>query len=148
MSERQDLHQEASEALLELASGGIDRPVSRNALFGALGQVFARLAQVADSDEDECECPTVAEIQQLIQTAIGEIQIPEVPDFPDLSIYYTASQVDSLLAGKSAVGHNHDSRYYTKAQVDALLEGYQRELVVDSDNEELVWDDDGNLVTV
>ncbi len=35
--------------------------------------------------------------------------------------YYTESEVDSLLAGKSATTHLHDDRYYTESEADALL---------------------------
>lgn len=37
--------------------------------------------------------------------------------------YYTQSQLDTALAGKSDVGHNHDSRYYTETEVDSFLSG-------------------------
>lgn len=40
------------------------------------------------------------------------------------SRYYTESEVNSLLAGKSDTGHTHDSRYYTETEVDNLLGGY------------------------
>jgi len=38
--------------------------------------------------------------------------------------YYTESQVDSLLGGKSDTSHTHDSRYYTETEVDNLLDTY------------------------
>lgn len=37
--------------------------------------------------------------------------------------YYTESEMNTKLAGKSDTSHNHDSRYYTKAQVDDLMGG-------------------------
>ena len=37
--------------------------------------------------------------------------------------YYTESETDSLLAGKSNTGHTHDSRYYTETEVDTALSG-------------------------
>ena len=37
--------------------------------------------------------------------------------------YYTKSQTDGLLAGKSDTGHNHDESYYTRSLVDSLLAG-------------------------
>jgi len=37
--------------------------------------------------------------------------------------YYTETQTDTLLLGKSDVGHNHDGRYYTEAEIDTLLTG-------------------------
>ena len=37
--------------------------------------------------------------------------------------YYTESEVDTLLAGKSDSSHNHDSRYYTETETDNLLAG-------------------------
>lgn len=36
--------------------------------------------------------------------------------------YYTESEVDGLLDGKSDIGHIHDDRYYTESEVDALLQ--------------------------
>lgn len=38
--------------------------------------------------------------------------------------YYTETETDSLLSGKSDTGHTHDSRYYTETEVDNLLDGY------------------------
>lgn len=35
--------------------------------------------------------------------------------------YYTETETDSLLAGKSDNTHTHDSRYYTENEVDSLL---------------------------
>lgn len=35
--------------------------------------------------------------------------------------YYTESEVDSLLAGKSDTGHNHDGSYYKKTEVDTKI---------------------------
>jgi hypothetical protein len=40
--------------------------------------------------------------------------------------YYTQTQTDTALAGKSDVGHLHDDRYYTKAQVDAVAGAHRR----------------------
>jgi len=37
---------------------------------------------------------------------------------------YSITEVDSALAGKSDVGHNHDARYYTEGEVDGLLGAY------------------------
>ena len=37
--------------------------------------------------------------------------------------YYTETETDSLLSGKSDVGHEHDDRYYTETEVDDLLAG-------------------------
>lgn len=37
--------------------------------------------------------------------------------------YYTKTQVDISLAGKSDTTHNHDSRYYTETEVDTALAG-------------------------
>lgn len=39
--------------------------------------------------------------------------------------YYTKSQIDTSLAGKSDTSHNHDTRYYTESEVDTLLSGKQ-----------------------
>jgi hypothetical protein len=38
--------------------------------------------------------------------------------------YYTETETDTLLSGKSDTSHNHDSRYYTETEVDTLLGGY------------------------
>ena len=35
--------------------------------------------------------------------------------------YYTESETDTLLSGKSNTDHNHDSRYYTESEVNELL---------------------------
>lgn len=35
--------------------------------------------------------------------------------------YYTESEMDTFLAGKSDSGHNHDTRYYTETEVDNFL---------------------------
>lgn len=37
--------------------------------------------------------------------------------------YYTKSDVDTALLGKSDSGHTHDDRYYTESEVDTKLEG-------------------------
>ncbi len=37
--------------------------------------------------------------------------------------YYTETEADSLLAGKSDTGHIHDDRYYTETETDTLLSG-------------------------
>jgi hypothetical protein len=37
--------------------------------------------------------------------------------------YYTETEADSLLAGKSDTGHIHDDRYYTETEADSLLAG-------------------------
>lgn len=37
--------------------------------------------------------------------------------------YYTESEVDSKLSGKSNTGHNHDDRYYTESEMDTKLAG-------------------------
>ena len=44
---------------------------------------------------------------------------PSEHDHDDL--YYTKSDVDTALSGKSDTDHNHDSRYYTESEVDTLL---------------------------
>lgn len=35
--------------------------------------------------------------------------------------YYTETEVDTLLTGKSGTGHTHDDRYYTESEVDTKL---------------------------
>ena len=37
--------------------------------------------------------------------------------------YYTETEVDGFLAGKSDTSHTHDSRYYTETETDSLLSG-------------------------
>ena len=37
--------------------------------------------------------------------------------------YYTESEVNNLLGGKSDTGHTHDGRYYTESEVNNLLNG-------------------------
>lgn len=37
--------------------------------------------------------------------------------------YYTETETDTLLDGKSDTGHNHDRRYYQESEVDTLLDG-------------------------
>lgn len=37
--------------------------------------------------------------------------------------YYTESEVDSKLSGKSNTTHNHDDRYYTESEMDTKLSG-------------------------
>lgn len=37
--------------------------------------------------------------------------------------YYTESEVDTKLSGKSDVGHAHDDRYYTESEIDTKLNG-------------------------
>ena len=37
--------------------------------------------------------------------------------------YYTETEVDTLLAGKSDTSHTHDERYYTESETDTLLAG-------------------------
>jgi len=41
-----------------------------------------------------------------------------------VSAYYTISEIDTLLSGKSSTGHTHDDRYYTETEIDALLSGF------------------------
>lgn len=37
--------------------------------------------------------------------------------------YYTESEIDTALAGKSNTGHTHDDRYYTETEVDNMFNG-------------------------
>lgn len=37
--------------------------------------------------------------------------------------YYTETEIDAALSGKSNTGHTHDDRYYTETEVDALISG-------------------------
>lgn len=37
--------------------------------------------------------------------------------------YYTESEVNTLLNGKSNTGHYHDDRYYTESEINTLLSG-------------------------
>jgi hypothetical protein len=37
--------------------------------------------------------------------------------------YYTESEVDTKLSGKSDVGHTHDDRYYTESEINTKLNG-------------------------
>ncbi|MCB0208012.1 MAG: hypothetical protein KDJ52_01705 [Anaerolineae bacterium] len=46
-----------------------------------------------------------------------------LPEHNHDDLYYTESEVDALLGGKSDVGHDHDDRYYTETEVDGLLAG-------------------------
>lgn len=39
----------------------------------------------------------------------------------NLSNYYTQSQTNTLLEGKSPTGHNHDDRYYTESEINTKL---------------------------
>jgi hypothetical protein len=39
------------------------------------------------------------------------------------SLYYTETEVDTLLSGKSGTGHLHDDRYYTETETNTLLSG-------------------------
>lgn len=41
----------------------------------------------------------------------------------NMSNYYTQTQTDTLLAGKSSIGHTHDDRYYTESEMNTLLAG-------------------------
>ncbi|MFM8331899.1 MAG: RCC1 domain-containing protein, partial [Candidatus Methylumidiphilus sp.] len=43
--------------------------------------------------------------------------------------YYTETEIDTQMAGKSNTGHNHDTAYYTKAQVDAAVAAQGRRKV-------------------
>ena len=40
----------------------------------------------------------------------------------DLSGYYTAAQIDSLISGLPVAGHTHDDRYYTESEIDAKVQ--------------------------
>ena len=37
--------------------------------------------------------------------------------------YYTESEIDTKLSGKSDTGHTHDNRYYTESEIDTKLSG-------------------------
>jgi hypothetical protein len=37
--------------------------------------------------------------------------------------YYTETEIDSKLNGKSNAGHTHDDRYYTETEIDSKLSG-------------------------
>ena len=37
--------------------------------------------------------------------------------------YYTESEIDTKLSGKSDIGHTHDDRYYTESEIDTKLSG-------------------------
>lgn len=38
-------------------------------------------------------------------------------------LYFSKSEVNTALSGKSDTGHTHDDRYYTETEIDALLSG-------------------------
>lgn len=40
------------------------------------------------------------------------------------SVYYTETETDTLLSGYALLSHNHNSDYYTQSQIDATLSGY------------------------
>ena len=58
-----------------------------------------------------------------IDTGTWEAVQASVPSHTHDDRYYTESEVDTLLAGKSDTGHTHDSRYYTESETDTLLAG-------------------------
>ena len=41
--------------------------------------------------------------------------------YTDLSSYYTSSEVDTKLSGKSDTSHTHDDRYYTESEIDTKV---------------------------
>lgn len=45
---------------------------------------------------------------------------------------YTTAEVDTLLAGKSDVGHTHDDRYYTEAEIDEQLANFYQGMAIES----------------
>ncbi len=38
-------------------------------------------------------------------------------------IYYTETEINQFLSGKSNSGHNHDGRYYTETEINKLIQG-------------------------
>lgn len=61
----------------------------------------------------------VGEVVKGNDTRLSDARTPTAHTHDDR--YYTESEVDSLLGGKSDTGHTHDDRYYTETESDALL---------------------------
>ena len=57
-----------------------------------------------------------------IKTGEGVLKVGSDGAYTDLSSYYTSSEVDTKLSGKSDVGHNHDTSYYTKSEIDGKVD--------------------------
>jgi len=57
-----------------------------------------------------------------LESRVAALELAPPPHIHD-DRYYTESEINSLLSGKSDIGHDHDSRYYTKSEIDALIPG-------------------------
>ena len=57
-----------------------------------------------------------------IKTGESVLKVGADGAYTDLSSYYTSSEVDTKLSGKSDVGHNHDTSYYTKSEIDGKVD--------------------------
>ncbi len=67
---------------------------------------------------------TSTEVDGIVATTSGTLQDQIDGITLDFSNYYTSSQVDTLLSGKSDVGHSHDDLYYTETEIDLMFSGF------------------------
>ena len=81
-------------------------------------QTDSKLDEKANSDDvyKKNETYNIEEINNIIDTKIAEIQIPDVSDFYTKSEVYTKTQVDNLLTPKA-----NANDVYNKTQVDNLV---------------------------
>ena len=107
-------------------------------------QTDSKLDEKANSDDvyKKNETYDIEEINNIIDTKIAEIQIPDVSDFYTKSEVYTKTQVDNLLTPKA-----NANDVYTKTQVDNLVSPKANSSDVYSKSETYTKTEVGNLVS-
>ena len=101
-----------------------DALLDEKANIADLGDLASK--DVADYDTDVVNKPSLGALADH-DTIDYDTEIVNIPQtFPPSphnhdERYYTESEMDTALSGKSDVGHIHDDRYYTETEADALL---------------------------
>ena len=101
-------------------AGYVSESYVDNVTFGLRSEMNLQLENYASKEE----IPSIEGLatETYVNEAISNIEIPEGNGGNvDLSNYYTETEIDGLLSGKSDLSHNHDTMYYRKFLVDAKI---------------------------
>lgn len=76
----------------------------------------------ATSNHSHSDLVTLSKFNEIVgDTKVSEQISSTISGHSHDNRYYTESEVDTKLSGKSNVGHTHDDRYYTESEVNNLL---------------------------